>query len=69
MKLWINIKITLPVVGATVISDLQGRFRIETLPVAKAVEIEVDLAGDITLVEHLIDYATPLNKRVISLNG
>ncbi len=64
-----NVRVIAPDVSSSVVTNQFGRFRLEQLPVATAVTIEVDVAGDLTTVEHLVDYATALNTRVISLNG
>lgn len=63
----ISIQVTEPVVLAPVISDAQGRFRIDALPVAEAVTLQVE--GSDSTIHHVIDYTTPFNTRIISLNG
>ncbi|MGK0399427.1 MAG: hypothetical protein ACJA0I_001729 [Gammaproteobacteria bacterium] len=65
----VSIRVITPVNEPAVISDAQGRYRIDTLPVASSVTLEIDHLGDVTTVQHLVDFATPLNTRIISLNG
>lgn len=65
----VNVRVIDPVVAPAVTSDTQGRYRIDSLPVASSVTIEVDNSGQVTTFQHLVDFATPLNTRIISLNG
>lgn len=65
----VSVHVTEPVVQAPVISDAQGRFRIDTLPVAESVTLQVEGSDSSTTIKHVIDYTTPFNTRIISLNG
>jgi hypothetical protein len=65
----VNVRVIDPVIAPAVTSDTQGRYRIDTLPVASRVTLEVDNLGQVTTFQHIVDFATPLNTRIISLNG
>jgi len=58
-----------PVSLPAVTSDARGRFSIDALPIVQTVTINAELDGESTSVNHVIDYTTPLNTRIISLNG
>lgn len=65
----VSVQVIEPVVLPPVLSDALGRFRIPTLPVAQSVVLHVELNGESFNVNHHIDYTSPLNTRMISLNG
>src|SRR5690606_35490600 len=63
----ISIQVTDPLVLAPVISDAQGRFRIDALPVAESVTLQLE--GSDSTIHHVIDYTPPFNTRIFSLSG
>ncbi|MFT4653166.1 MAG: hypothetical protein ACI82S_000809 [Patiriisocius sp.] len=65
----VSIRVVAPAIEPAVISDAQGRYRINSLPVTSSITLEIDNLGDVTTIQHLVDFATPLNTRIISLNG
>lgn len=65
----VTIAVTSPESRPAVLSDVNGRFRIENLPVAKSVTLSVHLDEVSSDVVHVVDFATPLNTRTINLNG
>ncbi|MEH6453928.1 MAG: carboxypeptidase-like regulatory domain-containing protein [Psychromonas sp.] len=65
----VSVRVIAPAIEPAAISDAQGRYRLDSLPVASSVTLEIDNLGEVTTIQHLIDFATPLNTRVISLNG
>lgn len=65
----VSIRVVAPAIEPAVISDSQGRYRIDRLPVTSSITLEIDNLGDVTTIQHLVDFATPLNTRIISLNG
>ena len=65
----VSIQVIAPEIGSAVTSDVRGRYRIENLPIAQSITLQMALDGDLTTTEHIIDYTIPLNTRTISLNG
>lgn len=64
-----SIQVIAPIVQPAVLSNSQGRFRINALPLAQSVTLQVELGDVSTTINHVIDYTTPFNTRIISLNG
>lgn len=64
-----NVRVIAPSVEPAVVSDGLGRYRIDALPVAASVTLEIDDQGAVSTVEHIVDFSTPQNTRIISLNG
>lgn len=65
----VSIQVAEPMELPAVISDAQGRFRIRDLPVVPAVVLRIVRGGENILITHHIDYSSPINSRIISLNG
>lgn len=65
----VSVQVIEPVILPPVVSDTQGRFRIPSLPIAHSVVLHVVLGGESFNITHHIDYNSPLNTRMISLNG
>lgn len=65
----VSIQVIAPEIGSAVVTGADGRYRIDSLPIASSVTVQVDADGDLTTFEHLVDYATRFNQRIISLNG
>ncbi|WP_350282049.1 carboxypeptidase regulatory-like domain-containing protein [Nitrosomonas sp.] len=64
-----SIQVTEPELQAAVVSNTRGRFRIDALPVSQSVTLKVEQGGNSATIHHVIDYTTPFNTRIISLNG
>lgn len=64
-----SVQVIAPVVQPAVLSNEQGRFRINALPLAQSVTLQVELGDISTTINHVIDYTTSFNTRIISLNG
>jgi len=64
-----SVQVIAPDVLPAVSTDSSGRYRIENLPVVESVTIRAELSLETSSVDHVIDYSTPLNIRIISLNG
>lgn len=64
-----SIQVIEPIVQPAVLSNSQGRFRINALPLAQTITLQVELGDVSTKINHVIDYTTPFNTRIISLNG
>lgn len=64
-----SVQVIAPDVLAAVISDSNGRYRIENLPIVESVTVRAELGSEASSVEHFVDYTTPLNFQIISLNG
>ena len=65
----VSVQVVAPEAGEVVLSDVQGRYRIDSLPVAESVTLQVEVDDDLTDITHVIDYSNPFNTRIISLNG
>jgi len=64
-----SVQVVAPETGVAVMSDAQGRYRIDSLPVSESVTLQVELDAELTTIDHVIDYTRPFNTRIISLNG
>ena len=65
----VSLQITAPEVLPAVLSDELGRFRINALPLAAAVTIEISWGDAVSTINHVVDYTTLFNPRIISLTG
>lgn len=64
-----SIQVIEPVVQPAVLSNADGRFRINALPLSQSVTLQVELGDVSTTINHVVDYTTSFNTRIISLNG
>lgn len=64
-----SVQVIAPAVLPAVTSDSNGRYRIENLPVVESITVRAELGSASSNVEHVIDYTTPFNIQLISLNG
>ena len=64
-----SVQVIAPDVLPAVTTDSNGRYRIENLPIVESVTVRAELGLETSSVEHVVDYTTPLNIQIISLNG
>jgi len=64
-----SITISQPPTLQSVSSDTNGRFRFTEIPTMATIELSIEFDGITSTVNHLVDYATPLNKITVSVNG
>ena len=65
----VSLQIIAPELLPAVLSDELGRFRINALPLAAAVTIEISWGDAVSTINHVVDYTTLFNPRIISLTG
>lgn len=65
----VSLQIIAPEVLPAVLSDELGRFRINALPLAAAVTLEISWGDAVSTINHVVDYTTLFNPRIISLTG
>lgn len=64
-----SITISDPPTLQSVTSDANGRFRFTEIPTMATIELSIEFDGITSTVSHLVDYATPLNKITVSVDG
>ena len=64
-----SVQLLAPEMRPAVTTDSNGRFRLDNLPISSSVTIQADFDGEITTITHFVDFSTPVNNQIISLNG
>ena len=63
-----SVQVIAPIAGTATLTDANGLYRIDTLPIARTITLQVT-TDEVSTVAHTIDFSTPLNTKHISLNG